>query len=92
MSASKSSASKTSENKRDYEVGRGKPPVHSRFTKGQSGNPRGPCPQNFAGIAGRHRRGMANRRNVESRSDKPVKREVRKPWRRSMEPSYMTRR
>jgi hypothetical protein len=26
---------------RDYEVGRGKPPVHSRFKKGQSGNPRG---------------------------------------------------
>jgi hypothetical protein len=26
-----------SETKRDYEVGRGKPPVHSRFKKGQSG-------------------------------------------------------
>jgi hypothetical protein len=25
-----------SENKRDYEVGRDKPPVHSRFKKGQS--------------------------------------------------------
>jgi hypothetical protein len=27
--------------KRDYEVGYGKPPRHTRFTKGQSGNPRG---------------------------------------------------
>src|SRR6266849_2816817 len=27
--------------KRDYEVGYGKPPVHTRFRKGQSGNPRG---------------------------------------------------
>ena len=25
----------------DYEVGYGKPPRHSRFVKGQSGNPRG---------------------------------------------------
>jgi Family of unknown function (DUF5681) len=24
-----------------YQVGYGKPPVHSRFRKGQSGNPRG---------------------------------------------------
>ena len=29
------------DNQRDYEVGYGKPPSHSRFTKGQSGNPRG---------------------------------------------------
>ena len=27
--------------KRDYSVGYGKPPVHSRFRPGQSGNPRG---------------------------------------------------
>jgi hypothetical protein len=27
---------------REYEVGYGKPPRHTRFTKGQSGNPRGP--------------------------------------------------
>lgn len=27
--------------KRDYEVGRGKPPKHSQFRKGQSGNPSG---------------------------------------------------
>jgi hypothetical protein len=27
--------------KPDYEVGYGKPPVHSRFQKGQSGNPKG---------------------------------------------------
>lgn len=26
---------------RDYEVGDGKPPMHSRFQKGQSGNPKG---------------------------------------------------
>ena len=26
---------------RDYEVGYGKPPVHSRFKPGQSGNPKG---------------------------------------------------
>jgi len=42
------SENKTSENKRDYEVGRGKPPVHSRFKKGQSSNPRGPSPKNLA--------------------------------------------
>ena len=30
--------------KRDYEVGYGKPPRHTRFTKGQSGNPRGRPP------------------------------------------------
>src|SRR5215471_4089215 len=30
-----------SDNKRDYEVGFGKPPPHTRFSKGQSGNPRG---------------------------------------------------
>jgi hypothetical protein len=41
---------KTSENKRDYEVGRGKPPVHSRFKKGQSGNPSGPRPKNLAAL------------------------------------------
>ena len=28
----------------DYEVGYGKPPRHTRFTKGQSGNPRGRPP------------------------------------------------
>jgi len=32
------------EKRRDYEVGYGKPPHHTRFKKGQSGNPRGrPC-------------------------------------------------
>src|SRR3954454_894886 len=32
------------EKKRDYEVGYGKPPRETRFTKGRSGNPRGrPC-------------------------------------------------
>jgi len=39
-----------SQNQRDYEVGRGKPPVHSRFTKGQSGNPRGPRPKNLPAL------------------------------------------
>ena len=29
------------EDQRDYEVGYGKPPRHTRFAKGQSGNPRG---------------------------------------------------
>lgn len=28
-------------NERDYEVGYGKPPKHTRFSKGQSGNPHG---------------------------------------------------
>jgi Family of unknown function (DUF5681) len=30
-----------SEKKRDYEVGYGKPPRHTRYSKGQSGNPKG---------------------------------------------------
>src|SRR5438132_14225032 len=30
-----------SDTERDYEVGYGKPPRHTRFRKGQSGNPRG---------------------------------------------------
>ena len=38
------------EKKRDYEVGRGKPPVHTRFKKGQSGNPRGPRPKNLPAL------------------------------------------
>jgi hypothetical protein len=44
------SQNKTSENKRDYEVGHGKPPVHSRFKKSQSGNPRGPRPKNLPAL------------------------------------------
>jgi hypothetical protein len=28
-----------------YKVGRGRPPLHTRFKKGQSGNPRGPRPR-----------------------------------------------
>jgi hypothetical protein len=44
------SANKTSENDCDYEVGRGKPPVHSRFQKGQSGNPRRPRPKNLPAL------------------------------------------
>ena len=38
------------ETKRDYEVGRGKPPIHTRFNKGQSGNPRGPRPKNLPAL------------------------------------------
>ena len=29
----------------EYQVGRGRPPLHTRFKKGQSGNPRGPRPR-----------------------------------------------
>ena len=32
----------------DYKVGPGKPPLHTRFKKGQSGNPRGRSPKNLA--------------------------------------------
>ena len=32
------------DDKGDYQVGYGKPPHHSRFVKGQSGNPRGRSP------------------------------------------------
>ena len=39
-----------SETKRDYAVGRGKPPVHTRFKKGQSGNPRGPRPKHLPAL------------------------------------------
>ena len=38
------------EDKRDYEGGRSKPPVHTRFKKGQSGNPRGPRPKNLPAL------------------------------------------
>lgn len=31
-----------SESDGEYKVGRGRPPLHTRFKKGQSGNPRGP--------------------------------------------------
>src|SRR5215472_7794476 len=43
--------SSMSENTRDYGVGRGKPPVHGPFKKGQSGNPRGPLSEKLAGLA-----------------------------------------
>jgi hypothetical protein len=39
-----------SETRRDYDVGRGKPPVHSRFKKGQSGNPHGPRPKSLPAL------------------------------------------
>jgi len=44
------SENKVPENKRDYEVGRGKPPVHSRFKRGQSGNPHGPRPKHLPAL------------------------------------------
>jgi hypothetical protein len=53
MSETKMSETKTSETERDYEVGRGKLPVHRRFKKGQSGNPRVPRPKS----ADRHAEG-----------------------------------
>jgi hypothetical protein len=34
----------TSDTKRDYAIGRGKPPLHAGFQKGRSGNPRGRPP------------------------------------------------
>jgi hypothetical protein len=46
----KDARSPMSEKKRDYEIGRGKPPVHTRFKKGQSGNPRGPRPKNLPAL------------------------------------------
>jgi hypothetical protein len=39
-----------SENKPDYTVGRGKPPGHTRYEKGQSCNPRGPRPKNLPAL------------------------------------------
>jgi Family of unknown function (DUF5681) len=41
--------------KHDYEIGYGRPPQHTRFTKGQSGNSRGRCKgsQNLATILAR---------------------------------------
>jgi hypothetical protein len=45
---------KTSKNKHDHEVGRGKPPMHRRFRKGQSGGqPAWTAPEKPATIAGR---------------------------------------
>jgi hypothetical protein len=44
------SENEISKSKRDYQVGRGKPPVHTRFKKGQSGNPRGPRPKNLPAL------------------------------------------
>jgi hypothetical protein len=34
----------------EYQVGRGKPPLHSRFKKGRSGNPRGPRPKSLPAL------------------------------------------
>jgi hypothetical protein len=39
-----------SETKRDYQVSRAKPPVHSRFNNGQSGNRRGPRPKSLPAL------------------------------------------
>src|SRR5215467_13210038 len=34
----------------EYRVGRGRPPLHTRFKKGQSGNPRGPRSKNLPAL------------------------------------------
>jgi hypothetical protein len=34
----------------EYEVGRGKPPLHSRFKEGQSGGPRAPRAKNLPAL------------------------------------------
>jgi len=46
----KDEGSPMSETKRDYEVGRGNPPKHTRFKKGQSGSPRGPRRKNLSAL------------------------------------------
>jgi Family of unknown function (DUF5681) len=42
------------DNEGDYEVGYGRPPRHTRFVKGQSGNPRGrpPGAKNLSSLLG----------------------------------------
>jgi hypothetical protein len=42
-----------SESAGDYQVGYKKPPLHTRFKKGQIGNPRGQPPQNLASLVNR---------------------------------------
>jgi Family of unknown function (DUF5681) len=39
-----------SDTENDYKVGPGKPPLHSRFKKGQSGNPRGRQPKDLPAL------------------------------------------
>jgi hypothetical protein len=39
-----------SDTERDYKVGPGKPPLHTRFQKGQSGNPRGRGAKNLSAL------------------------------------------
>jgi hypothetical protein len=39
-----------SDTESDYKVGPGKPPLHTRFTKGQSGNPRGRQPKDLPAL------------------------------------------
>ena len=39
-----------SDTERDYQVGPGRPPLHTRFKKGQSGNPRGRHEKNLAAL------------------------------------------
>ncbi len=46
----------------DYEVGHGKPPTHTRFKKGQSGNPKG-----------RPKSGTSGSTNISALLDEPVK-------------------
>jgi len=39
-----------SDTESDYKVGPGKPPLHTRFKKGESGNPRGRQPKNLPAL------------------------------------------
>src|ERR1700746_3289577 len=50
MAGAPMAETKMPENKRDSEVAGGKPPLHTRFKKGQSGNPRGPRPKNLPAL------------------------------------------
>jgi hypothetical protein len=46
----------------EYRVGRGKPPLHTRFRKGRSGNPKGPRKKDLPALLGsRHRTGRIAR-------------------------------
>jgi hypothetical protein len=38
------------DDEKNYKVGRGRPPLRTRFKKGQSGNPRGPRPKNLPAL------------------------------------------
>jgi|BogFormECP12_OM2_1039638.scaffolds.fasta_scaffold00184_9 hypothetical protein len=50
-----------SETERDYEVGRGKPPVRSRFQQGSVRQPARTAPEKLAGAAGRRVTQLVNK-------------------------------